>query len=170
MCDQSDITVLCLARFPSPITSPSQPEQVIIHQPLPCCSDMKLVESRRASDRGFLRVWVDAKVCSVCACVLVSYPRWMVRMCLWMPAAVLSTLPQFFHRHLNITFMEFCRKHTTGSSCSQGNTGAQKCLRTERDGNPKLVVFFFFFFSKSLSVSTIKHMAIIVNITMSLIR
>src|SRR4029434_9502834 len=25
-----------------------------------------------------------------------------------MPAAVLSTFPQFFHRHLNITFMEFC--------------------------------------------------------------
>lgn len=32
-------------------------------------------------------------------------------MCLWMPAAVLKTFPQFFHRHLNITFMEFCRKH-----------------------------------------------------------
>lgn len=45
----------------------------------------------------------------VCVCVCV-YPRWMVRMCLWMPAVVLRTLPQFFHRHLNITFMEFCRK------------------------------------------------------------
>lgn len=30
-------------------------------------------------------------------------------MCFWMPAAVLSTFPQFFQRHLNITFMEFCR-------------------------------------------------------------
>lgn len=38
---------------------------------------------------------------------LLSYPRWMVRMCFWIPAAVLSTFPQFFHRHLNITFMEF---------------------------------------------------------------
>ena len=28
-------------------------------------------------------------------------------MCLWMPAAVLNTFPQFFHRHLNMTFMEF---------------------------------------------------------------
>lgn len=52
-------------------------------------------------------------------CVRVSNPRWMVRMCLWMPAAVLSTLPQFFHRHLNITFMEFCRKHTKYNSNSQ---------------------------------------------------
>lgn len=28
-------------------------------------------------------------------------------MCFWMPAAVLSTFPQLFQRHLNITFMEF---------------------------------------------------------------
>lgn len=38
------------------------------------------------------------------------YPRWMVRMCFWIPAAVLSTFPQFFHRHLNITFIEFCKQ------------------------------------------------------------
>jgi hypothetical protein len=38
------------------------------------------------------------------------YPRWTVRMCFWMPAAVLSTLPQFFQRHLNITFMEFYKE------------------------------------------------------------
>lgn len=41
----------------------------------------------------------------------VSYPRWTVRMCLWIPAAVLKTFPQFFHKHLNITFMEFCQGH-----------------------------------------------------------
>lgn len=35
------------------------------------------------------------------------YPRWMVRMCFWIPTAVLRTFPQFFQRHLNITFMEF---------------------------------------------------------------
>lgn len=34
-------------------------------------------------------------------------------MCFWMPAAVFSTLPQFFQRHLNITFMEFYRKERT---------------------------------------------------------
>lgn len=36
-----------------------------------------------------------------------AYPRCTARMCFWMPAAVLSTFPQFFQRHLNITFMEF---------------------------------------------------------------
>lgn len=42
----------------------------------------------------------------------VAYPRWTVRICLWIPAAVLKTFPQFFHRHLNITFMEFCQGHS----------------------------------------------------------
>jgi hypothetical protein len=27
-----------------------------------------------------------------------------------MPAAVLNTFPQFFQRHLNMTFMEFCEE------------------------------------------------------------
>lgn len=35
-------------------------------------------------------------------------------MCFWIPAAVLSTFPQFFQRHLNITFMEFWRRERTG--------------------------------------------------------
>ena len=39
--------------------------------------------------------------------VMEPYPRWMVRTCLWIPEEVLRTFSQFFHRHLNITFMEF---------------------------------------------------------------
>lgn len=68
----------------------------------------------------------------VCSCVLASYPRWMVRMCLWMPAAVLSTLPQFFHRHLNITFMEFCRKHAKVPQLQSENTGAHTRFHVDR--------------------------------------
>lgn len=53
----------------------------------------------------------------------VSYPRWTVRMCFWIPAAVLSTFPQFFHRHLNITFIEFWNlwvKQHILLSCKEG--------------------------------------------------
>lgn len=45
----------------------------------------------------------------------VPHPRWTPRMCFWIPAAVLSTFPQFFQRHLNITFMEFWRGESTES-------------------------------------------------------
>lgn len=50
-------------------------------------------------------------------------------MCFWMPAAVLSTFPQFFQRHLNITFMEFWKgaggdiKADTGRASAGGGAG-----------------------------------------------
>lgn len=93
--------------FLSPVTSSLAPRAgsvtaAIIHQPLICCFDNDA--GWRGQTNMFWRLRVRPRP-------LASYPRWMVRMCLWMPAAVLSTLPQFFHRHLNITFMEFCGKH-----------------------------------------------------------
>lgn len=112
--------------FLSPVTSPPAPRAVtvaIIHQLLICCFDNKAGwRGHRESDKEAL-----AKVCSA------PYPRWMVRMCLWMPAAVLSTLPQFFHRHLNITFMEFCKKHKVQQLLSETQVVSclKRCTRTK---------------------------------------
>lgn len=41
--------------------------------------------------------------------IINTYPRWTVRICRWIPEEVLRTFSQFFHKHLNITFMEFYR-------------------------------------------------------------
>lgn len=86
---------------------------------------------QRRKQRHCRFVWTVA-----CACVWLNmfYPRWMVRMCLWMPAAVLSTLPQFFHRHLNITFIEFCRKRNR-QQLESDNTQAHKCCHVNRKSN-----------------------------------
>lgn len=43
-----------------------------------------------------------------------THPRWTVRMCRWIPEEVLRTFSQFFHKHLNITFMEFCKRQWQG--------------------------------------------------------
>lgn len=44
-----------------------------------------------------------------------THPRWTVRMCRWIPEEVLRTFSQFFHKHLNITFMEFWKRRSTQS-------------------------------------------------------
>lgn len=31
-------------------------------------------------------------------------------MCRWIPEEVLRTFSQFFHKHLNMTFIEFCKR------------------------------------------------------------
>lgn len=46
--------------------------------------------------------------------VALTHPRWTVRMCRWIPEEVLRTFSQFFHKHLNITFMEFCKRRQQG--------------------------------------------------------
>lgn len=51
-----------------------------------------------------------ACVCLVFVWRQTTHPRWTVRMCRWIPEEVLRTFSQFFHKHLNITFMEFWRK------------------------------------------------------------
>lgn len=43
-----------------------------------------------------------------------AYPRCTVRMCFCIPEELLRTLPQLFHKHLNITLVEFCRRETSG--------------------------------------------------------
>lgn len=35
-------------------------------------------------------------------------------MCFCIPEELLRTLPQLFHKHLNITLVEFCRRETSG--------------------------------------------------------
>lgn len=56
------------------------------------------------------------------------YPRWTARMCFWMPAAVFSTLPQFFQRHLNITFMEFYGKKKRQHHNASKSIQSPSCL------------------------------------------
>lgn len=71
---------------------------------------------------------------------LCAYPRCMVRMCFCIPEELLRTLPQLFHKHLNITLVEFCRREVSKALKVHPHPHLQPNLQPHCHSSPNIIL------------------------------